>query len=154
MARTEAVLVTGASGQQGGALGRNLLKEGIKVRALTRSPEKGSVLKSLGAEVVTGNFNDPKSLQLALNGVKKAFLMTTLFEEGMDAEVKQGKTMVDAVKAANVEHLVFSSVADADSETGIPHFDTKRQVEQYIQKIGLPATILPPCPCGQKPSSK
>ncbi len=141
---TEKILVTGATGQQGGAVVRSLLRQGQAVRALTRTSSKGTELKHLGAEVVVGNLSDRASLDAALQGIKKVFLVTTFFEEGMDAEVQQGITMVDAAKAAGVEHLVFSSVASAYRKTAIPHFETKWKIEEHIQKIGLPATILRP----------
>jgi len=144
MPMKETILVTGATGQQGGAVVRSLLRQGQTVRALTRTPSKAEALKKLGAEVVAGNLTDRPSLDVALKGIKKVFLVTTFFEEGMEADVQQGITMVDAAKAAGVEHLVFSSVGSAHRKTGIPHFETKWQVEQHIQKIGLPATILRP----------
>ena len=142
--KNETILVTGATGQQGGAVAKSLLRQGQKVRGFTRNPAKAEALKKLGAEVVSGSLTDRSSLDLALKGVKKVFLMTTFFEEGMEADVQQGITMVDAAKAAGVEHLVFTSVGSAHRKTGIPHFETKWQVEQHIQKIGLPATILRP----------
>ncbi|MFQ5543249.1 MAG: NmrA/HSCARG family protein, partial [Nitrospiria bacterium] len=142
--KNETILVTGATGQQGGTVVRHLLRQGEAVRALTRTPSKATDLKQLGVEVVEGNLSDRTSLDAALKGIKKVFLVTTFFEEGMDAEVRQGITMVDAAKAAGVEHLVFSSVGSAHRKTSIPHFETKWQIEQHIQKIGLPATILRP----------
>ena len=70
--------------------------------------------------------------------------MTTPFEGGMEIEVQQGKTLADAAKNANVPQYVFTSVGVADKNSGIPHFETKWEVEQYIRQIGLPATILRP----------
>ncbi len=140
----ETILVTGATGQQGGAVARSLMRQGQSVRVLTRDLSKASDLKALGAEVVAGNLTDRASLDAALKGIKKVFLVTTFFEEGMDAEVRHGITMVDAAKAAGVEHLVFSSVGSAHRKTSIPHFETKWQIEEHIQKTGLPATILRP----------
>lgn len=142
--KNETILVTGSTGQQGGAVAKSLLRQGQKVRAFTRNPAKAEALKKLGAEVVSGSLTDRSSLDLALKGVKKVFLMTTFFEEGMEVEVRQGITAVDAAKAAGVEHLVFTSVGSAHRKTCIPHFETKWQVEQHIKKIGLPATIIRP----------
>ncbi len=144
MATKEMILVTGATGQQGGAAARCLLRKGQKVRALTRDPAKAAELKKQGAEVVSGDLTNRASLDVALRGVKMAFLVTTPYEKGIEAEVKQGITMADAAKAAGVEHLVFTSVGSADRNTGIPHFESKWKVEQHIRKIGMPATILRP----------
>ncbi len=144
MATNNHILVTGATGQQGGAVAKSLISKGQKVRALTRTLAKGESLKKMGVEVVVGNLTDRASLDSALQEIKQVYLVTTPFETGMDSEVQQGITMVDAAKAAGVEHLVFSSVASANKKTGIPHFETKWEVEQYIQKAGIPATIIRP----------
>lgn len=140
------ILVTGASGKQGGSVARALLKNGYKVKALTRnstSPASQN-LRKLGAELVTGDLADKDSLAGALKGVDAVFAMTTPFQKGHDAEVAQGINMVDAARAAGASHLVFSSVASADRRTGIPHFDTKYKVEQYIAESGVPYTIIGP----------
>ncbi|MGB3940895.1 MAG: NmrA/HSCARG family protein [Candidatus Manganitrophaceae bacterium] len=141
---TNMILVTGGTGQQGGAVVRSLLRQGAKVRLLTRNRAKAQSLEKEGAEVAVGDFTDRNSLDAALKGVKKLFLMTTFFEKGIEGEVQQGITLIDAAKTAGVEHLVFTSVGSADQKTGIPHFESKRRVEEYLQKSGLPATILRP----------
>lgn len=144
MKNTETILVCGASGQQGGSVVRSLVHHGQKVRALTRNPAKRESLKRLGADVVIGDLTDRSSLEKAFQGVKKVFLVTTPFEKGMDAEVAQGVAVADAAKAAGVDHLVFSSVASADKQTGIPHFETKQKIEQHIKRLGIPATVIRP----------
>lgn len=141
---TETILVTGGTGQQGGEVARSLLRQGAKVRLLTRNRAKAESLVKEGAEVAVGDFTDRNSLDAALKGVKRLFLMTTFFEKGTEGEVQQGITLIDAAKTAGVEHLVFTSVGSADQKTGIPHFESKWRVEQHLQKSGLPATILRP----------
>ncbi len=138
------ILVTGATGQQGGAVARALLAKGQKIRVMTRNPDKASALAKAGAEVVKGDLTNPGDLQAALRGVHGVFAMSTPFEAGMDAEVRQGIEMADAAKQASVAHYVYTSVGSAHRNTGIPHFDSKWKVEQHITKIGLPATILRP----------
>ncbi|MFQ5992887.1 MAG: NmrA/HSCARG family protein [Nitrospiraceae bacterium] len=144
MALTKPILVTGATGQQGGAVASSLLRQGQKVRVLTRNPNKAAGLGKLGAEVITGDLTDAASLDRALTGAGGVFAMSTFAEAGMDAEVQQGVTLADAAKKANVGHIVYTSVGSAHKNTGIPHFDTKWKVEQHIRKIGIPATILRP----------
>jgi uncharacterized protein YbjT (DUF2867 family) len=144
MDQAKLILVTGATGQQGGAVARSLLRQGQKVRALTRNPAKASALSRAGAEIVQGDLTDPASLQPALQDVHGVFAMSTPFEAGMEEEVEQGVRLADAAKAAGVRHYVYTSVASADRSTGIPHFDSKWQVERHIQQIALPATILRP----------
>lgn len=144
MAQPTRILVTGATGQQGGAVAKALLAKGRKIRVMTRNPAKADALAKAGAEVVKGDLTNQADVQSALRGVQGVFAMSTPFEAGMDAEVRQGMMMADAAKQAGVEHYIYTSVGSADRHTGIPHFETKWAVEQHIQKIGLPATILRP----------
>lgn len=140
------VLVTGATGKQGGALARQLLKKGHAVRVLTRKPDSApaQTLRQLGAEVVQGDFGNRSSLEKAARGVDAIFAMSTPFEAGMEAETRQGIALADAAKAVGVNHLVFTSVAGADRSTGVPHFDSKYEVEKHIKSLGLPYTIIAP----------
>ena len=138
------ILVTGATGQQGGAVARALLAKGQQVRVMTRHPEKAASLAKAGAEVVQGDLTNRAILQMALRGVHGVFAMSTWVEEGMEAEVRQGTMLADAAKQAGITHYVYTSVGSAHRNTGIPHFDSKWKVEQHIREIGLPATILRP----------
>src|ERR687898_1403718 len=140
------ILVAGATGQQGGAVARNLLEWGFAVRALTRDTEKAAAreLVDLGAEVVSGDLEDRGSIERVLEGVYGVFSVQTFFERGVESEVRQGVQLADAAKAAGVEHLVYSSVGSAHRETGIPHFESKWEVEEHVRQIGLPYTILRP----------
>jgi uncharacterized protein YbjT (DUF2867 family) len=142
--QTQPILVTGATGQQGGAVARALLAKGQKVRVMTRNPEKAASLAKAGAEVVQGDLTNQAILQMTLRGVHGVFAMSTPFEEGMEAEIRQGVMLADAAKQAGIAHYVYTSVGSAHRNTGIPHFDSKWKVEQHIRKIGLPATILRP----------
>jgi uncharacterized protein YbjT (DUF2867 family) len=146
MSKSLSVLVTGATGKQGGAVARALIKKGHKVRALTRKPDSQGALelKKLGAELAVGSFEDKDSLVRAMKGVDAAFIMSTPFEAGMEAETRQGLSAVDAAKAAGVKHFVYTSVGGANQKTGIPHFDSKLHVEEYLKKSGVPYTIIAP----------
>lgn len=144
MTEGKTILVTGATGQQGGAVARSLLRQGQKVRVLTRKPEKADWLAKAGAEIVQGDLTDKAGLERALHGVYGVFAMSTPFEAGMEAEVRQGVTLAQAAKQAGVQHYVYTSVASVDRNTGIPHFESKWKAEQHIRQIGLPATLLRP----------
>ncbi|GJL77591.1 MAG: hypothetical protein NPINA01_05800 [Nitrospinaceae bacterium] len=146
MSKKLSVLVMGATGNQGGAVVQSLLPKGHHIRTLTRNPEssKAKRLKEQGVEVLKGDFFDGGSLVNAAKGMDTVYAMTTPFEAGIDAEVKQGIALVDAIKKAGVGHLVFGSVASADQSTRIPHFDSKYQVEKYIASQGIPYTISAP----------
>lgn len=142
--QSKVILVTGATGQQGGAVATALLTKGQKIRVMSRTPEKAAALAKAGAEVVKGNLTNASDLQAALRGVHGVFAMSTPFEAGMDQEVRQGIMMADAAKQAGIAHYVYTSVGSAHRNTGIPHFETKWKVEQHIRQIGLPATVLRP----------
>lgn len=141
------VLVTGATGKQGGALARLLLKRGHRMLAFVRSPESPAALELLqrGAELVAGDFDDPDSLEHAMRGVDAVFAMATPFQGGgLEGEVRHGRHLIDAAKLARVRHFLYSSVAGAAQNTGIPHFDTKHVVEEHLRRSGLPYTIVAP----------
>jgi uncharacterized protein YbjT (DUF2867 family) len=140
------ILVTGATGQQGGSVVEALIEAGHTVRGMTRNTQsdKAKALRSHGVEVVKGDFSDSASLKAALAGVDGAFLMGTSFEAGVDMETKQGIAFVEAAKAAGLRHLVYTSVAAADKNTGIPHFESKYAVEKRVVQSGIPYTIIAP----------
>jgi len=145
MAKELTVVVTGSTGKQGGAVAQGLLERGHKVRAVTRDPNSSQAksLASAGATLVAASLEDTAALTKALEGATSLFAMTTPFGGGTDAETRQGVVAADAAKAAGV-HLVFTSVNSANRQTGIPHFDSKYEVEKYIATIGVRATILAP----------
>ena len=138
------VVVTGSTGKQGGAVARALLEGGHKVRAVTRDPNssQAKLLANAGATLVAASLEDTAAIMKALEGATSLFAMTTPFG-GTDAETRQGVAAAAAAKAAGV-HLVFTSVGSANRQTGIPHFDSKYEVEKYIAKVGVRATILAP----------
>lgn len=140
----EQILITGASGKQGNAVIRHLLKQKQAIRALTRNPEKAESLKKLGIDVVLGDLSDRATLDIALKGITRMFLVTTPYEAGTLAETQQGINAVDAARAARVKHLIYTSVGSAQRKTGIPHFESKWKIEQHISKYHMDATIVRP----------
>ncbi|MGK2866925.1 MAG: NmrA/HSCARG family protein [Mycobacterium sp.] len=138
--------VLGATGAQGGAVVAALLEGGSTVRGITRRTDSASAqrLSAAGVEVVAADLSDESAVARAFTGVDGAYALTTPFEEGPEAEVAQGRTILAAALAARLPHLVFSSVADADQHTGIPHFDSKAQVEESLARSGLSYTIVGP----------
>lgn len=146
MADKKIILVTGATGSQGGAVARQLLDTEFQVRALTRDPGKAAARKlaDRGAEVVRGDLDDRTSLERALDGVYGVFSVQNFWETGFDREVEQGIRLADVAAKAGVEHFVYSSVGSADQHTGIPHFDSKFQIEEHIRSLDLPYSIIRP----------
>jgi uncharacterized protein YbjT (DUF2867 family) len=146
MTSKRSILVTGATGQQGGAVARALLSRGHRVKALTRKPDSEAArqLAAAGAEIVAGDLADTASVVKAATGVDTMFLMGNSYEAGLEEETRQGILAADAAKAAGIGHLIYSSVADADKQTGIPHFESKYRVEQHVRQLGIPYTISAP----------
>ncbi len=140
------ILVSGATGQQGGAVARSLLERGFAVRGLTRDVEKDEAreLADLGAEVVSGNLEDRSSIERVLEGVHGVFSVQQFMEVGVEGEVRQGVQLADAAREAGVEHYVYTSVGSAHRDTGIPHFDSKYEVEEHVRASGVPYTVLRP----------
>jgi len=141
------VLVTGATGNQGGATARHLLAGGWRVRALVRddTAPAAAALAAAGAELVRGDLDDRASIDAAARGVYGIYSV----QSANDNEIAQGKNVADAAKAADVRHLVYSSVGGVESqnrfyvEHGWGPID-KWQIEQHLHGLGVPATILRP----------
>ncbi|HKA35180.1 MAG TPA: NmrA/HSCARG family protein [Thermoanaerobaculia bacterium] len=144
MADSKVILVTGATGHQGGAVARELLARGHRVRAMTRKPEgdAGRALAKQGAEVVAGNLDDEGSIRKALSGAWGAFAVQNTWEAGVEGEETQGKRFAKAAKDAGVRHFVYTSVASAHRQTGIPHFDNKFRVEETVRGLGFPSHVI------------
>lgn len=141
------ILVTGATGNQGGAIAHQLLSKGYRVRAMTRNPhsEKSKALAELGAEVVQGEFDDPGSLERALEGAWGAYSVQNTWEAGVVREEEQGKLFAEIARKKEISHFVYSSVGSAHRKTGIPHFDNKWRIEEKIRSLAFPSyTILRP----------
>src|SRR5712692_5015567 len=140
------VLITGATGRQGGGVIRHLLPKGWSLRALTRNPNSGAAknLMDQGIEVVQGDLEDPSSLESAVRGVYGIYSVQDFWAVGAKREVQQGKNLADAAKKSGVAHFVYSSVGGAERNSGIGHWATKWEIEQYIRKLGIPATMIRP----------
>jgi uncharacterized protein YbjT (DUF2867 family) len=144
--RDRVILVSGATGKQGGATARHLLQRGFRVRALTRSPDgaAAAALAQHGAEIVAADFDDHASVRRALDGAYGAYSVQNFWETGYQREIDQGIAFADAAKQAGVEHFVYSSVGSAHRNTGLAHFESKWRIEEHIRASGMPFTIFRP----------
>jgi uncharacterized protein YbjT (DUF2867 family) len=138
------VLITGATGQQGGALARALRGKGFKLRGLTRKPEGDGAkkLQELGVEVVQGDLDDVGSLKSAMQGTWGVFGVQNTWEAGVEREEEQGKRLARLAREAGVSHFVYASVGSADESTGIPHFDNKARVEGVVRELGFASHVI------------
>jgi len=147
----ELVLVLGATGQQGGGSARALKIAGFRVRALVRDTQsaRAQALAAQGIELVRGDLRDRDSLARAIEGVYGVFSVQPSSgqpEYGVsDAdELAFGTSVAELAKTAGVSHFVYSSVGGLRPNTGVGHFESKWQIEQYVHKSGLPATVVRP----------
>src|SRR6185312_15273280 len=141
------IAVVGATGLQGGAIVRALLGADAPVRALARHSDSDAAraLTELGADLVAADLDDPEGLRAAFTGVDGVLAMTTPGpDRRTDREVTHGHAIADAAAAAGVPHLVYSSVGGAERHTGVPHFDSKAEVEDYLVAQGLSTTFVRP----------
>ncbi len=139
------VLVTGATGNQGGAVAHQLLSRGgYRVRAMTRKPdsEKARALKQAGAEVVTGDLNEEASLKKAMEGAWGVFAVQNTWEAGVEGEEEQGKRQAKVARDAGVQHYVYTSVGSAQRKTGIPHFENKWRIEETVRSLKFPSHVI------------
>jgi uncharacterized protein YbjT (DUF2867 family) len=140
----EVILVTGATGQQGGAVARELLARKHPVRAMTRKPESDAAkaLGKLGAEIVKGDLDDPESLKRAFGGVWGVFAVQNTWEAGVEKEEVQGKRTAELARESGVRHFVYTSVGSAHRKTGIPHFDNKSRIEDAVRALRFPSHVI------------
>ena len=144
MPNDRTILITGATGHQGGATARSLEGSGFRLRALTRKPEsvKAAALARQGVEIMKGDLDDEASVRNALAGVWGIFGVQNTWEAGVTAEEVQGKRLATVARAAGVEHYVYSSVGSADRQTGIPHFDNKWRIEETVRELRFPSYVI------------
>ncbi len=156
------IAVVGATGAQGGGLVRAILADrsgSFAARAITRNPnsEKAQALRSAGAEVVAGDADDPGTLGRAFAGAHGAFLLTNFWEHfSPERELTQARNMAEAVKAAGVQHVIWSTLEDTRKwvplesdrmptlmgKYKVPHFDAKGEADEIFRRLGVPTTFL------------
>jgi uncharacterized protein YbjT (DUF2867 family) len=137
------ILVTGATGHQGGAVYRHLNRKfPLRVLAQDLENREARALGGTGVELVRGDMDDLPSLKRAMDGVYGASSIQA--SDDTVAEVRQGRNMVDAAVAQSIRHFVYNSVVGADQKTGVPHFDSKWQIEEHVRASGIKHTILRP----------
>jgi len=162
MPEKKIIAVIGATGAQGGGLMRAILADksgSFAVRAITRNPdsEKAEALRAAGAEVVAGDADNPETLGAAFAGTHGAFLLTNFWEHfSPERELTQARNMAEAVKAAGVQHVIWSTLEDTRKwvplednrmptlmgKYKVPHFDAKGEADEIFRQLGVPTTFL------------
>lgn len=147
MAVTDTILVSGATGKQGGAIARELLSHGHTVRAMTRNPEGAAAraLAECGAQIAQADLDDAESLERVLDDAWGVLAVQNTWEAGVEREEQQGNRIAELARRAGVQHFVYQSVQSADRRTGIPHFESKYRIEETVRSLGFPSwTIIRP----------
>lgn len=147
MARVDPIIVvTGATGRQGGAVARHLLADGWRVRGVTRSTDSPAAkdLAILGVEVVRADMADPEAMRRACAGGHGVFNVQNPMISGAEAELTQGRNVVDAAADAGVSHLVYGSAGPGIHGTGVTAWDNKLEIAEYARSRGVPLTVLRP----------
>ena len=144
MASPKKILITGATGQQGGAVAAALAGGAFQLLGMTRKPESpaAQALKRKGVTLVQGDLDDPASLKKALAGAWGVFAVQNTWEAGVEKEEEQGKRIATLAREAGVQHFVYSSVGSAHRATGIPHFENKWRVEATVRSLGFPSHVI------------
>ena len=162
MAGKKIIAVVGATGAQGGGLARAILadRDGpFAARVITRKPdsEKALALAALGAEVVTGDADDPPSLDRVFAGAYGAFCVTNFWEHfSVEREGAQAVAMARASKKAGLQHVVWSTLEDTrlsvplddprlptlQGKYKVPHFDSKGQLDRVFAAEAAPTTYI------------
>jgi uncharacterized protein YbjT (DUF2867 family) len=143
-ANERVVLITGATGHQGGATIRELVGKGFTLRAMTRKPESDAAkaLARLGVQIVEGDLNDEASLDAALEDAWGVYAVQNTWEAGVEGEEEQGKRIAAIAKKKGVQHYVYASVASAQRKTGIPHFENKWRIEETVRGLKFPSWTI------------
>jgi uncharacterized protein YbjT (DUF2867 family) len=140
------IAVVGATGQQGGAVVDALLARGVPIRAVARNPnsEPATRLAARGAELVLADLDDIDSVRAAFDGVAAAFAMTSHDgPDGVEREIAHGRTIAQAARDAQLPMLVHSTIGGVERRSGVPHFESKRHIEEFLRDA-VPVTFVRP----------
>src|SRR5690349_3570507 len=144
MTNDRTILITGVTGQQGGAVAQALQGAGFHLRGLTRKPDSApaAALARQGVDIVKGDLDDEVTLRPALAGAWGVFGVQNAREAGVEREEVQGKRLATLAREAGVEHYVYTSVGSAHKQTGVPHFDNKWRIEETVRGLGFPSHVI------------
>jgi uncharacterized protein YbjT (DUF2867 family) len=133
------ILVSGATGNIGGEVIRHLLEQKASIRALVRDRAKATKLEAQGIELAQGDFNQPETLDAALQGIDAAFLVMPNDPNQVALECN----FIDAAKRAGVRHVVKLSVLRS-GEIPSTFQQWHRQIEEHLEASGMTWTHLRP----------
>lgn len=133
------ILVTGSTGTVGSEVVLALHRRNADVRALVRDRSKVGHLPE-GVDVVVGDLRDPVSVEQALRGVSKVYLLNAVVPD----ELTQGLIVAVLAARLGIAQVTYHSVFQADRFKEVPHFASKFAIEQALRELDVPHTILRP----------
>jgi uncharacterized protein YbjT (DUF2867 family) len=140
------IVVIGATGRQGREVVRHLIRDGWRVKGVTRKPEskKAAAVRELGAELVPADLDEITTLESAFQGAYGVYAMQPSIPGKPENEIQQGKNVALAAQKAKIQHVVYGSAGPEKTKTGIEQWDSKLEVTQAMMSLGLPLTTLRP----------
>jgi uncharacterized protein YbjT (DUF2867 family) len=144
MTSNRTILITGVTGNQGGAVAQALQGSGFNLRGLTRKPdsERAKALARQGMDIVKGDLDDEAALRRALTGAWGVYGVQNAGEAGVEREEAQGKRLATLAREIGIEHYVYTSVGSANKKTGVPHFDSKGRIEETVRSLHFPSHVI------------
>lgn len=137
------IALTGATGKLGSLVVHYLLEKGISARhivVIIRNKEKATDFKKLGIEVRFGNYDDIDSLHYAFQNLERVLFISSPSADDTH-RIHQHAHVVEALKEANVKHIIYTSFAFGERMTiGLEHVHLA--TEHLIQTTGIPFTFL------------
>ena len=131
------ILVAGGTGHVGAAVVQEVRKRKADIRLLVR---KEGTPTPAGVEVAIGDLLDPVSVQKAMEGVDKLYLLNAVLPD----ELTQGLIAYDLAKKLKLSHVVYHSVFRVEHFKDVPHFASKLAIESALREFEVPFTILRP----------
>ena len=131
------ILVTGGTGHVGSEVVKELQRRKADVRLLVRKQEAAA---PEGVEVIVGDLLDPVSVEKALHGVDKLYLLNAVTPD----ELTQGLIAFDLAKKLKLKHIVYHSVFRVEHFKDVPHFASKLAIESALREFDLPFTVIRP----------
>jgi len=131
------ILVIGGTGRVGSEVVKELQKRKANIRLLVRKEDTAT---PAGVEKAVGDLLDPVSVQKAMEGVDKLYLLNAVLPD----ELTQGLIAYDLAKKLKLSHVVYHSVFRVEHFKDVPHFASKLAIENALRAFDVPFTILRP----------
>ena len=131
------ILVIGGTGKVGAEVVKELQKRRADIRLFVR---KDGTSMPPGVEVAIGDLLDPVSVDKAMRGVAKLYLLNAVAPD----ELTQGLIAYDLARKLKLKHIVYHSVFRVEHFKDVPHFASKLAIESALRQIEVPFTIIRP----------